>query len=243
MIHTRLSIYQTLVSRITALRKRAEYDPKEFKKILFAVILNDLKEWSEYIPTKDGSAIVAMLDEYLINNGFKIERLPVGQLDYVNVNTPQTNNTWARIWDRQNSVHETPQLVVVTPSCTPWEEDPSCETKIVYFYPIENETDIETLKQLYGEYGEKLKTVCEKMQIFVNRDTGRAYYLTTDCVWKELGGDENMSEEEIIQLIEGSKIKVSHAEEGQDYIQLDIKHNDEEADGQIQSLRDVEDLI
>jgi len=53
MIHTRLTIYKTLSKRIKELIKHAKYEKLDFKHILYAVILNDMKEWEEYIGEKE----------------------------------------------------------------------------------------------------------------------------------------------------------------------------------------------
>lgn len=206
MINTRRSIFKTLKWKIRELTKHADYAPKDFKKIMIAVILNDLKEWSEYIPKDDPNAIVKMLNNFLLCNGFIIDRMPSEKVEpYVNVNTPQTNTTWHRVWDKKTS--DIWNVDKLDPMCTPWEVDDTCEIQIVYFYTSVGETPLMHLKSIYGEYGEKLKTVCDKMNIFVDRQTGVAYYLTTDCQWKEVGGENSgITEDTVKTLIANSHI-------------------------------------
>lgn len=102
MINTRLSIFNTLNKALDDLFKRARINTEGFRDILLAVIMNDLKEWSEYIPSKDSEKLNDLLTEYIISHkNFKIERFIENCSRYRNVNTPQDNNDWNRIWDNQ----------------------------------------------------------------------------------------------------------------------------------------------
>lgn len=252
MIHTRKTIFKTLQKKIRELTKHANYDSKEFKKILIAVILNDMKEWSEYIPKDDPDKITDMLAEYLLNNCFLIERI-TNHSEYTNVNTPQTNNTWQRIWDRESS-----QLITDLSKEShkddyrPWIIDPSCEIKIVYFLSVDSSgqpiSNIEYLKNTYGKYGAELKTVCEKMSIFMDRTTGKAWYLTENCEWKPVGGEDQdgMTQEEVEQLILQHRVQRTWKDEqdGSRKIELTLV-NDPEAPNALEVLtaNDVEDLV
>lgn len=213
MINTRKTIFKTLSRRIRELTKHADYSPKNFKKIMIAVILNDLKEWSEYIPQDDPNAIVRMLDNFLLCNGFIIERMPSGnETAYINVNTPQTNATWQRVWDRESSHTWEPDKLEV--ACIPWEVDDTCEPQLIYFYTPDGETPKEHLQNVYGVYGEKLKTVCDKMNIFIDRETGIAYYLTTDCRWEVVSGENSgLTPEDVKDLIANSSINHEWSED------------------------------
>lgn len=244
MINTRVSIFKTLKRRIRELTRHANQSPKEFKRIMLAVILNDLKEWSEYIPQDDPNMIVDKLNTLILNSNFIIERMPEHQEAYMNVNTPQTNNTWQRIWDRKHN-HTECSPEIEDPKCVPWEIDPRCEPQIVYFnshgFPKA------TLKELYGIYGEKLKTVCEKMNIFIDRDTEQIWYLDPDtCEWKMFGEHgSNMTDEHVIELIKESRIKVTHSDLENAYAQFDITYDDSDADGKLHVLReeDMEGIV
>ena len=215
MINTRRTIFQTLKKRIRELTKHAQLAPQEFKKIMLAVIVNDLKEWSEYIPKDDPNAIVNLLNNYLLNNCFIIDRMPnEDSLAYVNVNTPQTNDTWKRIWDGSLSETKTPEISIVgSGSYTP---DPNCKTEAVYFFSYDEQgspiSNLEYLEYTYGEHGDKLKTVCDKMDIFIDRETGEAWYLDTDGNWQPVGGGQSdWTEEEILNLVtDTDKVKVHH---------------------------------
>ena len=245
MIHTRKTIFKTLQKRIRELTKHANPAPKEFKKILLAVILNDLKEWSEYIPKDNPFVIDEMLVELLRDNCFIIERVPdINQSSYVNVNTPQTNNTWQRIWDRKSSKTGIPVKVENQESST-WEPDPNCEVKLVYFYP-DNKTSVEYLTETYGEHGEKLKTICDKMNAFINRETNEGYYLTTDCRWEKIGNkaEDGMTQSEVEALL--TDYHINHAWiPTEDGVKIESTLVKGTAQNQINLLteNDVEDMI
>lgn len=100
MINTRLSIFKTLQKKLKKASKHGDLDPAGFKNILYAVILNDMKEWSEYIPNMDSKKLVDILNRFLFEHKeFTLERFIADNDLYKNVNTPQDNTTWSRIWD------------------------------------------------------------------------------------------------------------------------------------------------
>lgn len=251
MINTRRTIFQTLKKRIRELTKHAQLAPQEFKKIILAVIVNDLKEWSEYIPKDDPNAIVNLLDNYLLNNCFIIDRMPINERDYVNVNTPQTNNTWHRVWDKPCSSFDIPELIIK--SAEPWIPDPSCEIKFVYFIvPVDEQgqpimTDKQYLSITYGEHGEKLKTICEKMNIFIDRATGLAWYLdNTTCEWIPVGAQNEggMTQEQVEALLTHYKINNQWNEAGNE-IQLSLVKDTEQYDNTLDVItaNDVEEMV
>lgn len=205
MINTRSTIFKTLKYRLRELTKHANLAPQDFKKIMIAVILNDLKEWSEYIPKDDPNMIVNKLEDYLMDKCFILDRMPSDHSAYVNVNTPQTNATWQRVWD--NPFSTTVEAEPLERTDYSWEADPNCEIKMVYFYKTElDSTAIAYLSRQYGEHGEKLLTVCDKMDVFIDRETGKGYYLDTNGEWKPIGGDiVGVTEEEVKDLIIRSK--------------------------------------
>lgn len=208
MINTRYTIFETLRKRIRKLTKHADYSPKEFKIILLAVILNDLKEWSEYIPKiGDTDIIVDLLEKILLKNCFIVKRISVDNSNYVNVNTPQNNKTWSIVNNIINYIDKE------DPVCEQWTPDPTCETKLIYFITQSGETEKQYLERVYGEYGEKLKTICEKMNVYIDRETGIGWYLADGsqeqgCGWKRLGSkaDQGMTQEEVEALLSEYKI-------------------------------------
>ena len=102
MINTRLSIFKTLIKALDDLCKRARINTEGFRNILLAVIINDMKEWSEYRTSKDSEKLDSILTDFIISHKeFKIERFIEDYNIYRNVNTKQGNRDWSRVWDNQ----------------------------------------------------------------------------------------------------------------------------------------------
>ena len=102
MINTRLSIFKTLLKALDDLCKRAKINTEGFRNILLAVIINDMKEWSEYRTSKDSEKLDSILTDFIISHkDFKIERFIEDYSRYRNVNIAQNNKDWSRIWDNQ----------------------------------------------------------------------------------------------------------------------------------------------
>lgn len=102
MINTRLSIFKTLLKALDDLCKRAKINTEGFRNILLAVIINDMKEWSEYRTSKDSEKLDSILTDFIISHKeFKIERFIEDYARYRNVNIVQNNKDWSRIWDNQ----------------------------------------------------------------------------------------------------------------------------------------------
>ena len=122
MINTRLSIFTTLNKALDDLFKRARINTEGFRDILLAVIMNDLKQWAEYIPSGDSEKLNDLLTEYIISHkNFKIERFIEDECRYRNVNTEQDNTDWNRIWDNYyskyiNKVYKDGEVIVL-PDC------------------------------------------------------------------------------------------------------------------------------
>lgn len=186
MINVKDTIYSTIKDRVDKLRFLAVNDAKAFKKILYLIIMDDVYDWSSYI---GGSQEVQDIIQHLRydfirhNEEFLIER-DIDASMYVNVNTPQTNNTWKRVWDSPNVVllegnkfvSNTPQVFV---------PDPNCKVGMVFF-PGYIREDLYVGIDIEGKPSIDLNelTTCEKMNIFINRDTGKMYYLDESCNWK-----------------------------------------------------------
>ena len=102
MINTRLSIFKTLLKALDDLCKRTKINTEGFINILLAVIINDMKEWSEYRTSKDSEKLDSILTDFIISHKeFKIERFIEDYNIYRNVNTKQGNRDWSRVWDNQ----------------------------------------------------------------------------------------------------------------------------------------------
>ena len=122
MIHTRLSILKTLLKALDDLCKRAKINTEGFRNILLAVIINDMKEWSEYRTSKESEKLDSILTDFIISHKeFKIERFIEDYARYRNVNIVQNNKDWSRIWDNQyakyiNNVINSGEVITL-PNC------------------------------------------------------------------------------------------------------------------------------
>ena len=122
MINTRLSIFKTLLKALDDLCKRAKINTEGFRNILLAVIINDMKEWSEYRTSKDSEKLDSILTDFIISHKeFKIERFIEDYSRYRNVNIVQNNKDWSRIWDNQyakyiNNVINSGEVITL-PNC------------------------------------------------------------------------------------------------------------------------------
>jgi hypothetical protein len=108
---------------------------------------------------------------------------------YVNVNTPQTNHTWKRVWDAPDivTIESVEQELESTVNAHPFTPDPTCPVSLTYFGTGETipadrygkpSVDFDTL------------TICEKMNIYINRETGQMFFLDPKtCTWKALKGE------------------------------------------------------
>lgn len=96
MINTRETICKSLMYRFKKLFKQADNNPKAFKKILYAVIINDLIEWCDYKgEEKHRERLDLLLKKYLQNNPeFTMVRQYFTKNAYKNVNLPQSNWTY-----------------------------------------------------------------------------------------------------------------------------------------------------
>lgn len=99
MINTRLSIFKALKRMVTEIRKHGDMNPTGFKIVLYAMILNDMIEWSQYFPNyKNLKKFREILDSYILSHSeFPLERFVNNNDIYRNVNTPQDNTTWRQI--------------------------------------------------------------------------------------------------------------------------------------------------
>lgn len=106
MINIDKTIYKSVINRLNLLRYQAQDDPKQFKDLLKLIILHDVLEWAisldapqdlqEQLKQKE-------LEIILCNPAISIQYLD-SSLAYVNVNTPQTTDTWKRVWDSKNVI-------------------------------------------------------------------------------------------------------------------------------------------
>lgn len=104
MIDANKTIYASLIDKIQRLRYQAQDSPKDFKSILRAIILTDILEWSAGLDLPQSlqeKLKQKQIDLFLCDPAFKVQYADTSTA-YVNVNTPQTNSTWKRVWDSPN---------------------------------------------------------------------------------------------------------------------------------------------
>ena len=185
MIDYNKTILNNIRDRINKMRFLGKQSPEDLKVILSLIIVSDLQEWSVY--RKDSEAIYNALQKIKDDILFCHKEINLAYCDemmghYMNVNTPQNIDTWTRMWDRNDVIiiddHFNP---VTESSATSFIPDDSCEVQVVYYgtgekYASDNEgkpsINIDNL------------TTCEKMNIYINRQTGKMYYLNPDnCQW------------------------------------------------------------
>lgn len=101
MINVNKTIYKNEVDKINLLRYQAKDDIKGFKAILSLIVLSDMIEWSEYLDTPN-HVIKKLVDkqmDLILHNSCIIPHYSNNSRVYTNVNTPQSNDTWKRVWD------------------------------------------------------------------------------------------------------------------------------------------------
>lgn len=104
MIDVNKTIYVSLIDKVQRLRYQAQDNPQDFKAILKAIILTDILEWSDGLDLPQSlqeKLKQKQLDLFLRDPAFKLQHISTNEA-YVNVNTPQTNSTWKRVWDSLN---------------------------------------------------------------------------------------------------------------------------------------------
>lgn len=106
MIDPLKTLYKSVTAQLKDLRKRAVWNKKEMRHIMLMIILTDLIEWSNSI-TKADPKWYKIREEYLMNHPeFLVQRVLTKYEDelYTNVNTPQSDEFWDRIWDQRFAI-------------------------------------------------------------------------------------------------------------------------------------------
>lgn len=217
MIDVKATILQTIKVQFNKLRKLAINEPKNFKKILWLVIMDDLYDWGVYLGV-DGCTLEKLAEKrkdfILCNSIFNIKDAPMMH-PYINVNTPQTNDTWKRSWDA-------PDLIVLNEHFEPisGETCPVCTRNPELRFITLNEdgdpdVDIANL------------TDCEKMDIYIDSDTGKMF--RWDCqnaVWKQVD-PQGVDEEDVLRIVQENRqgVKSSLWHGTTNYIQTNLTEN------------------
>lgn len=106
MIDYEKTILSTIVDKINRLRYQAQDDSKAFKAALQLIILDDLLEWAEqHEPEQVLEKLYDLRHQFVIcSNIFNKEYSNPSTDPYINVNVPQTTDTWKRVWDSKHAV-------------------------------------------------------------------------------------------------------------------------------------------
>lgn len=236
MIDVKKTITSTIKDVIDKMRFVGEQNPQTLKKVMTLVVIDDIYDWAGYLdqPQKIQKFLRDLRTRFIINNRELImERAPEHFTDsagnpyvikpmqpYTNVNTPQNNDTWKRVWDAPewdlvNEFVKDPEDTTIqhrTEEMCAWEPDYNCSIEIKYFSnydPKDPEADVTGEPKFIDP---TLLSICEKMNIYINRDTKEAFYLATgSCEWEKLES-AGMNEQDVIQLIKDKRpgIKAIH---------------------------------
>lgn len=244
MIDISKTIFSTIKDTIEKLRFLGRNDSKVFKKVLRLIIINDLIQESNYreMPYSQGIikklsdlAISCILNnpEFVINDVDKYSYSDDGTLvinktmqPYVNDSTEQTIDTWRRVWD-SGDVRIVKDNVKVAPQssdckCKPFTPDPSCTPSIIIF---PSATVPAHAEGKYPDIDIDSLTICEKMNIYFNKDEKQLYFLDPkSCTW------EKMYEQNELQITLPTDVehtlKNNTTEEGDEVLQVYLKDTD-----------------
>ena len=191
MIDVKQTLFETIKDKFFKMRFLGQFDSLTFKHILYLIVLDDLYDWSNYLDEKQliQKRLQELRTRFILNHGEFIVKMASPNNFYVNVNTPQTNLTWRRVWDDPEAVtiNSVSQTIDTTVNAIPFTPDPTCPVSLTYFgtgelIPADAQgkpsVDFDTL------------TICEKMNIYINRETGQMFFLDPQtCTWKTLKGE------------------------------------------------------
>ncbi len=172
MIDVKKTILETINDKINRMRFLGENNPKKLKTLLYLIVLDDIYDWGNYIG--ESQVLLDKIKELrtnliLCNPDFKIQRSVID--GYFSTNTPQTSIYYS---DPIEDVYQIDKKIDPIDAVDPWKEDESCEQKITFFGGPTDKYSANadgTPKINLNDL-----TVCEKMNIWVNRETGVAYY-------------------------------------------------------------------
>ena len=191
MIDVKNTIFETIKDKIQKMRFLGQYDPITFKHILYLVLLDDIYDWSNYLDESQSiqKRLQELRTQFILDHGEFIVKMTSPNNFYVNVNTPQTNHTWKRVWDAPDvvTIESVEQELETTVNARPFTPDPTCPVSLTYFGTGET-----IPADRYGKPSVNFDTltICEKMNIYINRDTGKMFFLDPQtCTWKALKGE------------------------------------------------------
>lgn len=104
------TIQQSIIDTFGRLRYQAKDDQKAFKDILKVVMLDDIIEWSNSVSgmrtdlKKMQQKLRDLQIQFILCNSVFSKQYIDSETAYVNVNTPQSNSTWKRVWDSEQVI-------------------------------------------------------------------------------------------------------------------------------------------
>ena len=104
MIDVNSTIYKSINDAFGQLRYQAKDDPKAFRSILEVSMVDYMLHWASGLlePQENLQKLVDLRHDLLMcNPALKLQHLD-NSTAYVNVNTPQSNADWKRVWDAPN---------------------------------------------------------------------------------------------------------------------------------------------
>lgn len=193
MIDIERSLLSTIEDKIDRMRFLGENNPRVMKQLIKLRILSALYDWSDYLdqPQSIQKKLQSLINDLVLcGNMFIIHRTDDTYI-YTNVNTQQTNQTWSRVWDRPEMILIDNSKVVPIHGKTEvhsFTPDPTCPISITYYNGEQDPIKAD-------EFGKPVVdlnslTTCEKMNIYINRETGQMFYLDPEkCTWETVKGD------------------------------------------------------
>lgn len=122
MIDINKTIYTNILDKLNYLRYQAVDNPKAFKALMSLVILDYMIYWADELGEPQ-CVIQKLIDKrhnILIHNSCINPVYADIATAYVNVNTPQSNDDWKRVWDI-----ETEDCITLSPNCPVDKFDPN----------------------------------------------------------------------------------------------------------------------
>lgn len=104
MIDVKGTIYKSINDAFGMLRYQAKDDTKAFRSILEISMVDYMLHWASGLlePQENLQKLVDLRHDLLTcNPALKLQHLD-NSTAYVNVNTPQSNADWKRVWDAHN---------------------------------------------------------------------------------------------------------------------------------------------
>jgi hypothetical protein len=119
MIDVKSTVYKSINDAFGKLRYQAKDDPKAFRSMLEVSIVDYMLHWASGMlePQAHLQKLVDLRHDLLMcNPALRIQHID-STTAYVNVNTPQSNDDWKRVWDSQN-------IIDITDTFTPISDIP-----------------------------------------------------------------------------------------------------------------------